>query len=63
MLVSWKDRLSDLLPLKDLKEAQPVQIAEYVAANRIANEPAFNCWVHTVRRKRNCIVAKVKRYW
>ena len=63
MLVSWKDRLSDLLPLKDLKEAQPVQIAEYVAANRIANESALNWWVHTVLQNRNRIVAKVKRYW
>jgi hypothetical protein len=32
-------------------------------ANSIANEPEFNWWVHTVLRKRNCIVAKVKRYW
>jgi hypothetical protein len=30
------------LPLKDLKDAYPVQIAEYVAANKIASEPAFN---------------------
>ncbi len=32
-------------------------------ANKIAYEPAFNWWVHTtVLRKRNRIVAKVKRY-
>jgi hypothetical protein len=51
------------LPLKDFKDAYPVQIAEYAAANRIANEPAFHCWVHTVQQKRYCTVAKVKRYW
>jgi hypothetical protein len=42
LLVSWRDGSSDRLPLKDLKDAYPVQIAEYVAANKIASEPAFN---------------------
>ena len=52
------------MPLKELKDSSyPVQIAEYAMANKIANEPAFNWWVHTVLRKRNRIVAKVKRYW
>ena len=32
-------------------------------ASKIANKPVFNWWVHTVLRKRNRIVAKVKRYW
>jgi Reverse transcriptase (RNA-dependent DNA polymerase) len=51
------------MPLKDLKDSYPVQIAEYAVANRIANEPAFSWWVHTtVLWKRNRIVAKVKRY-
>ena len=63
LLVSWKDGSSDWIPLKDLKDSYPVQIAEYAIANKIANEPAFNWWVHTVLRKRNRIVAKVKRYW
>ena len=51
------------MSLKDLKDSYSIQIAEYAMANRIANEPAFNWWVHTVLRKRNRIVAKVKRYW
>ncbi len=63
LLVSWKDGSSDWVPLKDLKDAYPIQIAEYAVANKIANGPAFNWWVHTVLRKRNRIVAKVKRYW
>jgi hypothetical protein len=63
LLVSWKDGSSDWVPLKDLKDSYPIQIAEYAMANKIANEPAFNWWVHTVLRKRNPIVAKVKRYW
>ena len=56
-----RDRSSEWVLLKDLKDAYSVQIAEYAVANKIANEPAFNWWVHTVLRKRNRIVAKVKR--
>ena len=63
LLVSWKDGSSDWLPLKDLKDSYPIQIAEYAMANKIVNEPVFNWWVDTVLRKRNYIVAKVKRYW
>ena len=41
-----------------------MQIAEYAVANHIAEQPAFNWWVHSVLRKRNRIIAKVKsRYW
>ena len=61
LIVLWKDGLLDWLLLNDLKDNFPVQIAEYVAANKIADEPAFNWWIHTVRRKRNRIVAKVKQ--
>ena len=64
LLVSWKDGTSDWIKLKDLKDSYPIQIAEYAIANQISNEPAFNWWVHSVLRKRNRIVSKVKsRYW
>ncbi len=62
LLVPWKDGSSNWVPLTDLKDSYPIQIAEYTMANKLANEPAFNWWVHTVLRKRNRIVAKVKRY-
>ena len=64
LLVAWKDGTSDWVKLKDLKDSFPVQIAEYAISNRIADEPAFNWWVHSVLRKRSRIIAKVKsRYW
>jgi hypothetical protein len=63
LLVSWKNRQSDWLSLKDFKDVYPIQIAEYAAVNRIASEPAFNWLVHPVLRKRSWIVAKVKRFW
>ena len=42
LLVSWKDGSSDWVPLRDLKDAYPIQIAEYAMANQIANEPVFS---------------------
>ena len=64
LLVSWKDGSSDWIKLKDIKDAYPVQIAEYAVANRIIDEPAFNWWAKSVLRKRNRIISKLKsKYW
>ena len=41
LLVQWKDGSTSWTPLKDLKESNPVEVAEYAVANKIADEPAF----------------------
>jgi hypothetical protein len=41
LLVSWRDKSTSWVKLKDLKESNPVELAEYAVANRIAEEPAF----------------------
>jgi hypothetical protein len=46
--------------LKDLKESRPVLVAEYAVANKLVSEPAFNWWVKTVLRRRDCIIKAVK---
>jgi hypothetical protein len=52
-----------LEPLKTLKEANPVEIAEYVIANKIAYEPAYAWWVPFTIQKSDRIIAAVnKRY-
>jgi hypothetical protein len=51
LLVEWKDGSMDLLPLKDLKESYPVQVAEYAVANKIVEQLAFAWWVLYVLRK------------
>ncbi|GAX09610.1 hypothetical protein FisN_38Lu038 [Fistulifera solaris] len=64
LLVEWMEGHADWVPLKDLKEAYPVQVAEYAKANGIDDEPAFAWWVKDVLRQRNSVIAKVKsRYW
>ena len=58
--VRWKDGSMDWLPLSQVKEALPVEVAEYVVAQKIHREPAFNWWVMKTLRKRERIINKVK---
>jgi len=39
--------------LKELKASFPIELAEYVVANKIVEEPAFAWWVKDVLRKTN----------
>ena len=41
LLVQWKYRSTSWTLLKDLKESNPVEVAEYAVANKIASEPVF----------------------
>jgi hypothetical protein len=64
LLVEWKDGAVMWVPLKDLKETNPIEVAEYAIANKIDHEPAFAWWVKTVMKKRERIVSKLqKKYW
>ena len=64
LYVEWKDGTSDWVKLKDLKDSNPVELAEYAVANLIANEPAFKWWVPLTLKKRNRVIANVKsKYW
>jgi hypothetical protein len=50
--------------MTNLKESNPVQVAEYAVANKIADEPAFAWWIGDVLHRRNRIISKVSsRYW
>jgi hypothetical protein len=64
LLVSWKDGSTSWVPLKDMKDSFPVEVAEYAMVNKIIEEPAFAWWAKQVLRKRDRIIKKVKsRYW
>jgi len=60
LCVEWKDGTSDWVKLKDLKDSNPVELAEYAVANLIVNELAFKWWVPLTLKKRNRVIAKVK---
>ena len=52
----WKDRSTNWLPLAEIKESCPIEVAEAAVAHRVHNHPAFNWWVGTVlQRKRRSI--------
>jgi len=53
MEVEWHDGLTSWLPLKRLKETNPIQVADYAKANRIEMDPAFDWWVPIILRQWN----------
>ena len=60
LLLEWKNFSVDWVPLKDLKQSNPVELAEYAVGNEISDEPAFNWWVNETLRHRYRIISKVK---
>lgn len=63
-LVQFRGGDTEWVPLRNLKESYPVQVAEYAKANRIDDEPAFTWWTPYVLRKKDRIIKKVKsKYW
>ena len=57
--VQWKDGSSQWVPLKLLKESNPVEVAEFVKASGVDDEPAFAWWVPYTLSKRDRIIAAV----
>jgi hypothetical protein len=50
--VEWNNGSNSWVVLKDLKDTNPVQIAEYAVVNNLtSNEPAFQWWVPFVLKK------------
>jgi len=48
----------------EVKEANPIELAEYAVTAKIDDEPAFKWWVSQVLRRRNKIIKKMKgKYW
>ena len=60
LLVRWKDATQSWVPLRDMKESHPVEVAEFAKARKIDREPAFAWWVPYTLRKRDTIISAVK---
>ena len=58
--VLWKDGSESWIKLKDLKESNPIELAEYAKARNIHQEPAFAWWVPYTLRKRDVILSAIK---
>ena len=46
--VEWKDGTLSLMPLKDIKSSNPIELAGYLLADNIEYEHAFKWWVDDV---------------
>ena len=49
-----------LVPLKDLKAINPIDLAEFAVSNNIEKEPDFKWWVKNTLKNRDRIISKVK---
>jgi len=61
LCVKWKDESTTWERLADLKESNPVDVAEYAVAHGIHDEPAFAWWVPHTLKKRNRIIAAMNQ--
>ena len=58
--VEWKDGTTTWLPLKDVKNSYPIEMAEYAVMAGISDEPAFAWWVKFTLKKRDKIISAVR---
>jgi hypothetical protein len=61
--IQWKDCSTNWDHIKTLKNANLVEIADYIIANKIASKPAFVCWVLFTIQKRDRIIAAVNKWY
>jgi hypothetical protein len=57
--VRWKDGSTSSKALKDLKESNPVEVAEYAVGAKLVSEPAFAWGVPFTLKRRERIIAKI----
>ena len=59
LLVNWKDGTQSWIPLTEVKDSNPIEVAEYAVTKGIDEEPAFEWWVPFTLRKRDRSIAAV----
>ncbi len=57
--VLWRDGTSSWEHLRNLKESNPVQVAEYAVANKLMEEAAFAWWVPFILKRRERIISSI----
>lgn len=61
LLVTWKDGSTSYVPLREIKNLFPLEMAEYAVNNKLEMKPAFIWWVPKVMQKYDCLVGKLKK--
>jgi hypothetical protein len=63
LCAEWKDGTTSWEHLADLKESNPVEVAEYAVAKNLLDAPAFVWWAPHVLKQHSRIISDVtKRY-
>ena len=57
--MKWKYDTVTWTPFKDIKESNPIDVAEYMTARNIQYEPAFAWWLPFTIKKLDIIIAAV----
>ena len=64
LLVEWKESSFYWVPLKYIKQSNPVELDEYSMANDISDETDFSWWVKETFFHQDMIIYKLKsNYW
>jgi hypothetical protein len=63
LCVEWKDGTTSWERLADLKESNPVEVAEYAATKSLLDTPAFIWWAPYVLQKRTIMIASVTKHY
>ena len=58
--VKWCDGSYDWLPMAQVKNSNPVEMAEYAHMNNLQDEPAFRWWTRHVMKKKTRMINKIK---
>jgi hypothetical protein len=59
--VQLRDGSTSWVDMKDVKETNPVLLAEYAVANKLVSEPAFQWWVPSTLKKRDRVIKAMKK--
>lgn len=59
--ISWENGETSWISLKEIKESNPIEVAEYAVANKLESEPAFAWWVKTALKRRNAQISAASR--
>ena len=58
--VRWGDGTESWEKLKDIKDSNPIEVAEYCFKNKLMDEPAISWWAPHIISKRNQVISKIK---
>jgi hypothetical protein len=61
LCIQWKDGSTSWERLADVKESNPIEVADYSVARGIEVDPAFAWWVDYTLKKRDRIISAVKK--